>query len=187
MRSRALATSTSIVPPLPILTVKPAALLFPTQYVAFIEAVIAMVSVPAVIVPFAQNYVINPSHKDAARIRVSRAARYTHAHGCSDKGRAASEAPLLHPRHRQRRRRPQRPQRHRPRHRVRQPLILNRKDVRVHAGRHRREQHDHVGRKRREVQKLCEQEGSRAGIASSLSAQITTMPSFSPLTSNRRD
>jgi len=44
----------------------------------FDEARTAMVSVPSVIVPFAQNYVINPRHRDASRIRVSHAARYPH-------------------------------------------------------------------------------------------------------------
>ena len=44
----------------------------------FDEARTAMVSVPSVIAPFAQNYVINPRHKDAARIRVSHVARYPH-------------------------------------------------------------------------------------------------------------
>jgi RES domain-containing protein len=38
----------------------------------------AMVSVPSVIVPFAQNYLINPRHKDATRIRVAHVARYPH-------------------------------------------------------------------------------------------------------------
>ncbi len=44
----------------------------------FDETRTAMASVPSVIVPFAQNYVINPRHKDAARIRVSHVARYPH-------------------------------------------------------------------------------------------------------------
>jgi RES domain-containing protein len=44
----------------------------------FAEARTVMVSVPSVIVPFAQNYLINPRHKDAARIRVSHVARYPH-------------------------------------------------------------------------------------------------------------
>jgi RES domain-containing protein len=44
----------------------------------FNEARTAMVSVPSVIVPFAQNYLINPRHKDAARIRVAHLARYPH-------------------------------------------------------------------------------------------------------------
>lgn len=38
----------------------------------------AMVSVPSAIMPFAQNYIINPKHKDAARIRVPHVARYPH-------------------------------------------------------------------------------------------------------------
>ncbi|EIG59141.1 RES family NAD+ phosphorylase [Bradyrhizobium sp. WSM1253] len=42
----------------------------------FTEVRTAMVSVPSVIVPFAQNYLINPRHKDAARIRVAHVARY---------------------------------------------------------------------------------------------------------------
>lgn len=52
-----------------------------TRYVLrpwFEEARTAMVSVPSVIVPFAQNYIINPRHRDAARIRVSHVARYPH-------------------------------------------------------------------------------------------------------------
>src|SRR4051812_20644311 len=44
----------------------------------FDEARTAIVSVPSVIVPFAQNYVINPRHKDAAHIRVAHVARYPH-------------------------------------------------------------------------------------------------------------
>lgn len=44
----------------------------------FDQARTAVVSVPSVIVPFAQNYLINPRHEDAARIRVSHAARYPH-------------------------------------------------------------------------------------------------------------
>jgi RES domain-containing protein len=44
----------------------------------FDEARTAMVSVPSVIVPFAQNYIINPRHKDAGRIRVVHVARYPH-------------------------------------------------------------------------------------------------------------
>jgi RES domain-containing protein len=44
----------------------------------FDEARTAMVSVPSVIVPFAQNYIINPRHKDAGRIRVAHVARYPH-------------------------------------------------------------------------------------------------------------
>jgi RES domain-containing protein len=44
----------------------------------FDEARTATVSVPSVIPPFAQNYVINPRHKDAARIRVSHVAHYPH-------------------------------------------------------------------------------------------------------------
>jgi RES domain-containing protein len=44
----------------------------------FDEARTAMVSVPSVIAPFAQNYVMNPTHNDAARIRVSHVARYPH-------------------------------------------------------------------------------------------------------------
>ncbi|MCP3403043.1 RES family NAD+ phosphorylase [Bradyrhizobium sp. CCGB20] len=44
----------------------------------FVDARTAMVSVPSVIVPFSQNYIINPRHKDAARIRVSHVARYPH-------------------------------------------------------------------------------------------------------------
>ncbi|WP_038932205.1 hypothetical protein [Bradyrhizobium japonicum] len=38
----------------------------------------AMISVLSVIVPFAQNYIINPRHKDAARIRASHVAPYPH-------------------------------------------------------------------------------------------------------------
>ncbi|MBR0968911.1 RES family NAD+ phosphorylase [Bradyrhizobium diazoefficiens] len=38
----------------------------------------AIMSVPSVIVPFAQNYLINPRHRDAARIRVSHVGRYPH-------------------------------------------------------------------------------------------------------------
>jgi RES domain-containing protein len=44
----------------------------------FDEARTAMVSVQSVIVPFAQNYIINPRHKDAGRIRVAHVARYPH-------------------------------------------------------------------------------------------------------------
>lgn len=44
----------------------------------FDEVRTAMASVPSVIVPSAQNYLINPRHKDAARIRVSHVARYPH-------------------------------------------------------------------------------------------------------------
>lgn len=44
----------------------------------FDEARTAVVSVPSVIVPFAQNYVVNPRHQDAARIRVWHVARYPH-------------------------------------------------------------------------------------------------------------
>ncbi|MCK1297119.1 RES family NAD+ phosphorylase [Bradyrhizobium sp. 24] len=44
----------------------------------FGEARTAIVSVPSAIVPFAQNYLINPRHKDAARIRVAHVARYPH-------------------------------------------------------------------------------------------------------------
>jgi RES domain-containing protein len=44
----------------------------------FNEARTAMVSVPSVIVPFAQNYIINPRHKDAGRLRVAHVARYPH-------------------------------------------------------------------------------------------------------------
>lgn len=42
----------------------------------FDEARTAMVSVPSVIMPFAQNYIINPRHQGAAHIRVSHVARY---------------------------------------------------------------------------------------------------------------
>lgn len=42
----------------------------------FNEARTAIVSVPSVVMPFAQNYIINPRHQDAARIRVSHVARY---------------------------------------------------------------------------------------------------------------
>jgi RES domain-containing protein len=34
--------------------------------------------VPSAIMPFATNYLINPMHTDAARIRVAHAARYPH-------------------------------------------------------------------------------------------------------------
>ncbi|MCK1362659.1 RES family NAD+ phosphorylase [Bradyrhizobium sp. 199] len=44
----------------------------------FDEAHTAVVSVPSVIVPFAQNYLINPRHEDASRIRVAHVARYPH-------------------------------------------------------------------------------------------------------------
>lgn len=44
----------------------------------FDETRTAVVSVPSVIVPFAQNYLINPRHADAARVRVSHVARYPH-------------------------------------------------------------------------------------------------------------
>lgn len=44
----------------------------------FDEVRTAVVSVPSVIVPFAQNYLINPRHVDAARIRVSHVGRYPH-------------------------------------------------------------------------------------------------------------
>ncbi|MBR0841796.1 RES family NAD+ phosphorylase [Bradyrhizobium liaoningense] len=44
----------------------------------FTDARTAIVSVPSVIVPFAQNYMVNPRHKDAARIRVWHVARYPH-------------------------------------------------------------------------------------------------------------
>jgi RES domain-containing protein len=44
----------------------------------FDQARTAVVSVPSAIVPFTHNYVINPRHNDAARIRVSHVARYPH-------------------------------------------------------------------------------------------------------------
>lgn len=44
----------------------------------FDQARTAVVSVPSVIVPFAQNYLINPRHKDVSRIRVSHVGRYPH-------------------------------------------------------------------------------------------------------------
>jgi RES domain-containing protein len=37
-----------------------------------------VVAVPSAIMPFAKNYLINPRHKDAARISVVQAARYPH-------------------------------------------------------------------------------------------------------------
>ncbi len=37
----------------------------------------AIVTVPSVMVPFAQNYIINPRHQDATRIRVARILRTT--------------------------------------------------------------------------------------------------------------
>jgi len=44
----------------------------------FDEARTAIVSVPSVMVPFAQNYIINPRHQDATRIRVAHIAHYPH-------------------------------------------------------------------------------------------------------------
>jgi len=44
----------------------------------FDEARSAVVSVPSVIVPFAQNYLINPRHKDAAHIRIAHVGRFPH-------------------------------------------------------------------------------------------------------------
>jgi len=38
----------------------------------------AVVAVPSAIMPFARNYLINPRHKDAARISVVHAVRYPH-------------------------------------------------------------------------------------------------------------
>ncbi len=38
----------------------------------------AVIAVPSAIVPFANNYLINPLHADAARVRVVHAARYMH-------------------------------------------------------------------------------------------------------------
>jgi RES domain-containing protein len=40
----------------------------------------AAIAVPSAIMPFATNYLINPAHADAARIRVVHAARYPHDH-----------------------------------------------------------------------------------------------------------
>ncbi|MBH5389031.1 RES family NAD+ phosphorylase [Bradyrhizobium diversitatis] len=44
----------------------------------FDEARTAVASVPSVIVPFAQNYLINPKHKDASHIRIAHVGRYPH-------------------------------------------------------------------------------------------------------------
>lgn len=44
----------------------------------FDEVRTAMVSVPSAVVPFAANYLINPRHPAAVRIRVGHAARYPH-------------------------------------------------------------------------------------------------------------
>jgi RES domain-containing protein len=44
----------------------------------FEEVRTVVVAVPSAIMPFAKNYLINPRHKDAARISVVQAARYPH-------------------------------------------------------------------------------------------------------------
>ncbi|MBR0702305.1 RES family NAD+ phosphorylase [Bradyrhizobium diazoefficiens] len=38
----------------------------------------AVVEVPSAIIPFGQNYIINPAHKDAARLTIVHAALYPH-------------------------------------------------------------------------------------------------------------
>ncbi len=44
----------------------------------FTDARTALISVPSVIVPFSKNYLINPRHADASRIRVAHVSRHPH-------------------------------------------------------------------------------------------------------------